>query len=285
MQRVLITGATGLLGREIWKVFSEGHKLLALGRHWKPSVPRHQWREADLRDAGAVKKVVRSFRPQIIVHAAAIKDIDFCERFPQAAFETNTLGTWHLAQAAAKAKFVYISTDNVVDGSRRGHDESIVPQPLNHYGFSKLWGEQAARSRGPAYIVRTGWLFGEGPNFVTGLLSGQSLRAAADWRASPTYTVDLAQSVRRLVKKAGPDVYHLTNAGGPTRWEVAQELRRLGMKVNASRCLYKDLGFVAQRPMNLVLLNRSWRRAGFAPLRSWKSALRDFVDSEGTNHA
>jgi dTDP-4-dehydrorhamnose reductase len=284
LNRILLTGATGLLGPALWDAFRAGNQVLAIGRRRKPFIPAGHWRRCDIRNAGAVQRAVRSFRPQIIVHAAALSNIDYCEQFPDQAYETNTAGTQHVVRAAADrgAYLIYVSTDNVFDGRKPdGQSEKDRPNPLNSYGFSKLWGENHVRRlcRG-SLIVRTSWLFGPGPNFVTHLLEGRALKAARDWVGCPTYTVDLAKAIRRLAERKAAGLYHVTNASPATRWEVVRELRRLlgrNGPVRATPCRYKDLPFLAQRPINSVLRNARWRQAGLAPIRSWKSALQEFV--------
>jgi dTDP-4-dehydrorhamnose reductase len=282
-KRVLITGATGLLGRALWDVFSRDHQALAIGRQWKPNVPRGSWKKADLRDPSALRRIAVAFRPDVVLHAAAIPNIDQCEKFPREAFETNAQGTYHLIHALPRRDipFVYISTDNIFDGRKRsGYREEDQPNPLNSYGLSKLWGERHVRSLcRKGYIVRTCWLFGNGPNFMTKLLAGEKLKAADDWRANPTYTVDLARAVLKL-RKAVPGIYHLTNAFAVTRWKAVEVLKTVAggrFEIRAERVRLRSLALAAGRPQNSALINSNWRKIGELPLRSWELALREFV--------
>ncbi|MBI4396978.1 MAG: NAD(P)-dependent oxidoreductase [Elusimicrobia bacterium] len=283
-KRVLLTGATGLLGKDLWRTFSGGYDVLSVSRRWNPCVPRSAWRCADVRRPSSLTRILRVFKPQIILHAAAIANIDYCERHPEEAFQTNTQGTRNLLMAAGgKALFVYLSTDNVFDGTRKGYREEDAPRPRNSYGFSKLWGEHHVRSLAPRHlIVRTCWFFGFGPNFVTKLMAGDPMKAAEDWVATPTYTADLAGAVDRLVRCAPWGTYHITNGRAASRWDVVRELKRLlgpSNGIRAVKCRYASLPFAAQRPIRSRLVNDHWRRLGWSPLRSWKSALGEFVDA------
>lgn len=259
--------------------------MLVVSRHWKPAIPRRQWRRADLRDAADLKKVVRAFDPQIVLHAAANPNIDYCEKHPGEAFAVNAQGTLNLIQSLPRPDipFFYFSTDNVFDGRKKsGYRESDPPNPPNCYGLSKLWGEHYVRDYCPRhFIVRTCWLFGDGPNFISKLLAGERLKAADDWWANPTYTADLAGAVKELSdRKAPAGIYHLTNARPVTRWNAFRELRKLsgrGAGVFAERVKFAQLPFAAKRPIHSILINSAFRNAGFQPLRAWTAALAEFL--------
>lgn len=290
MRRILLTGATGLLGRELWGAFAARDRVLAVSRRWRAPVPRAGWRRADLWNPAALRRLVRAFRPDWVVHAAAIPNVDACEADSRSAFETNVLGTRHLLQAAGPdVPFVYISTDQVFDGSRaRGYREEDLPSPPNAYGLSKLWGErQALALARRAWVVRTGWLFGPGGSHFAGrLLAGEPLKAAADWVACPTAAADLARAVDRLTRGAPPGIYHLTNGPAASRWDVARELARLAPgRVRAVRSRFSELKLPAPRPQSSVLINAAWRRLGRPPLRPWREALADYVRERGMTSA
>ncbi len=251
-------------------------------------MPRRKWRRADLRDAAALKRIARSFKPQIVLHAAANPNIDYCEQHPEEAFAVNAQGTLNLIRSLPRRDipFVYLSTDNVFDGRKAsGYREGDLPNPPNCYGLSKLWGEHYVRGLCPKhYIVRTCWLFGDGPNFVTKLLAGERLKAADDWRANPTYTADLAAAIKTLVARPAPrGVYHLVNSRPVTRWDAFLALKKAAPRtagVSAQRVKFAQLPFAARRPLHSVLVS-----SRFPPLRPWTSALADFLERRESSAA
>ena len=196
--RVMVTGASGLLGEEIADHFeAKGHEVIRLkGR-----------KQLDLRDLEAVMHFVEDTHPDAIVHAAAIKNVDEAEKDPEGTYLTNTVATRNVAMAAGKcgAKMVYISTDAVFDGEKENVYHEFDPVgPINVYGASKLAGEQAVKELCERhFIVRTGLLFGlkgrRETNMVRGLFArwakGEVIPAAVNQRCSNTYTRDLSRAI------------------------------------------------------------------------------------------
>ncbi len=216
--RVVITGHKGQLGRQLQAAFA-GHEILGL------DMP-----EDDI-TAPTIRGRIVGFRPDLILHAAAYTDVDGCETNPELAFRVNAVGTQNVALAAAQtgAALLYISTNEVFDGSRRElYREWDVVNPTSVYARSKAAGEQIVRdlADGRFYICRLAWLFGPGGNnFVTKILAGAekygALRVAADEFGNPTYAPDLAQAIVRLAATGQFGIYHLTNAGFCSRYEFA----------------------------------------------------------------
>ena len=219
--RVMVTGASGLLGEEIADRFEEtGNEVIRLmGRS-----------QLDLRETGSVMAFMEERCPDVIVHAAAIKDVDEAERHPEEAFVTNTAATRNVAMAARKvgAKMVYISTDAVFDGEKGCYHEYDETGPINVYGFSKLAGEREVRALcGRHFIVRTGLLFGlKGKpenNMVLKLMkrwqNGEVVEAGTDQRSSNTYTLDLAEAIVRMESTEYYGTYHVCNEGRASRYE------------------------------------------------------------------
>ena len=218
--RVVITGHRGQLGRQLRAAFA-GHEILGL------DMP-----EDDI-TAPTIRGRIAGFRPDLIVHAAAYTDVDGCETNPDLAFRVNAVGTQNVALAAAQtsAALLYISTNEVFDGSRRDlYREWDAVNPMSVYARSKAAGEQIVRdlTGGRFYICRVAWLFGPGGNnFVTKILAGAeksgALRVAADEFGNPTYAPDLAQAIVRLADTDQFGIYHLTNAGFCSRYEFAPD--------------------------------------------------------------
>src|SRR5512147_572102 len=157
--KLLVTGAAGLLGQGLVQVFSKEHEVVQLTRS-----------EGDITDVTKVRRVVEAAAPDVIVHTAAIPDVDECERNPELAWRVNAEATEGLAKIAEQvsAGFALISTDSVFDGKKKSpYVESDAVNPLSVYGKTKVAAEDYARKVDRHWIFRVSVLFGPGKtNFV-----------------------------------------------------------------------------------------------------------------------
>jgi dTDP-4-dehydrorhamnose reductase len=286
--KIMVTGTSGLLGSDVWKVFSAEHELIALGRSRPGFVPLGQWRDCDLRKAATIYALVTRENPDLIIHCAAYNDVDAAEKNANEAFQVNAMGTRNLALACQRFDTVLmaISTDYVFDGTNApedGYREFDVTHPLSVYAESKRWGEiQVEHLLNKFYIVRTSWLFGEGrATYADKVLSWardkQPVPCLKDMRSAPTYSADLAKALLQLALSNCFGVYHLTNAGFCSRVEFAQEILRIH---KLPETLLKPLTQAefkqpARRPPFSGLQNLAWKLNGFTALRPWKEALRE----------
>ena len=278
--RVLITGGAGMLGRDLQEALS-GHDVV-------PTDVTSGLRALDITDALQASAVISDVRPQVVVHAAAYTDVDGCQRDPATAFRVNADGTRNVADACAAndASLVYISTDFVFDGEKgEPYDESDVPNPLGHYGASKLEGEARVREFCPEHlIVRTAWLYGvHGKSFPSTMISlaktGREIRVVADQIGSPTFTVDLARKIRQMVDLSLRGTCHVTNKGSCSWHEFAVTTLALAGITDVE---VKPIGSgewpsPTRRPKNSVLSHGMLKAQGLDDLRSWDEALADFV--------
>ena len=274
--RVFVTGGEGQLGRAVASTFAGDD--LYLSRHSTEDITRNEM----------IETVIR-FRPDVIIHAAAMTDVDACELKPDQAFLVNEQGTRHVAQAAKQtgALMVYISTDYVFDGTKESpYLETDPTNPINVYGQSKRAGERATQETADRWlIVRTSWVYGEGrKNFVTHVLEWAKtqpvLRLVKDKVGSPTYAVDLARAIRHLINAGvSSRIFHASGEGCCTWVEYGQEiLKRVGIEKEIVPILFEELKRPAQRPSYSVLKNAPLNQTGFT-MRLWKPALREFLES------
>jgi dTDP-4-dehydrorhamnose reductase len=261
--RVLVTGAGGQLGREVVDVFSGGsrHDVLACDHG-----------TLDVGDRDACMQVVGSFAPDAVVHAAAWTNVDGCESDTDRAWRVNALGTRHVAEAArlVGARVCYVSTDYVFDGrSDRPYTEWDATGPLSMYGRSKLAGETAL---GPDdTIVRTSWVCGRhGHNFVKTVLrlvsAGTEMKVVDDQHGCPSFADDLAATIYRLVVGHRPGLFHVTNQGATTWYQLAADTVALaGLDPDLVRPIttpQMQPPRPAPRPANSVLDNAALRLSG-----------------------
>ena len=255
----------------------------------------------NLTDSQLVEQGIRRVKPDLVIHSAAMSDVDACEQNPSAAFEVNAGAVEKIAKACASvgAILIAISTDYVFDGrSPLPYREEDPTHPLSVYARSKLEGEEAALRNVPRCLVlRVSGLFGSGrPNFVSSAMEnfhkGRPVKVVTDQRNSPSYTLDLAEAIRRLVdrlsknpEEASPEgclhgVFHLSNAGGATRLEVAEAIAA-ALRAPTSlieKRTWAALNRPAERPANSRLdCTRLARLTGIA-LRPWEQALSAFID-------
>lgn len=277
--KVVITGANGMVARAaIEHCNSTGDEVLALSRQ-----------DLDISDQDAVTARIAETRPEAVINCAAYTDVDGSESNEDACYAANSRGVENLATACrdADAVLVTISTDYVFDGSNPDfYTQRDAPNPLGVYAKAKREGEVRAFAANPrTIIVRSGWIYGRGgTNFLSVmpqlLAEGKPIKAIADSYGTPTFAGDLALRLRELAAADLPGVYHVANAGPGCSYldfakkvcEIAGLDRRLLQPAS-----HLDLKRPAPRPVSSKLRCLISEKLGFAPIRMWEAALRDFL--------
>jgi len=277
MTRYLITGAAGMLGRDLQKALA-GRDVTAFDRS-----------ELDITDPAAVDSALIDF--DVVINAAAYTKVDDAETHEDAAYLLNAIGPQNLARAAAAigARLVQISTDYVFEGNATSPYEENAPiNPISSYGRTKAAGEAFVLAENPArsYIVRTAWLYGQhGPNFPKTMLklaaTHETLTVVEDQVGQPTWTADLAAQIVALLDAEAPaGIYHGTNSG-VTSWFGFAQAVLLACGLDPARVEPTDgASFVrpAPRPAYSVLGHDGWASAGLPPMRDWHEALNEAVE-------
>jgi dTDP-4-dehydrorhamnose reductase len=270
--RVLVTGAAGMLGRDLVPLLAVRNDVTAVDL------------DVDITDPDAVAGCVASVRPEAVFHLAAWTDVDGAEAHEVQALAVNGDGAGNVARAAAElgAGLVVVSTDYVFDGTTaEPYTEDDPPVPLGAYGRTKLAGEQAALAAHPTgtRIARTAWLYGaHGRNFVDTMrrlaTERDEVSVVDDQEGSPTWTKDLAPTLVALLDLP-PGVYH-TAGGGSVTWAGFAEaiFAEAGLACRVRRTTTAALGRPAPRPARSVL---AVTRPGAPRLRHWREALRDYL--------
>jgi dTDP-4-dehydrorhamnose reductase len=300
MSRLLITGASGLLGANlVLEARSAGHQVSAA--YFRNPIKAEEVSSycVDLREEAETQMLARIARPDWIIHCAAATDVDRCEADRDMAWRLNVAAPASLARAgrAVGARLVYISTDSVFDGTRAYRREDEGPNPLNVYAASKLAGERAVLEEIPdAVIVRTniyGWNMQKKHSLaewiLEGLRAGRVVYGFPDVFCSPILVNDLSRILLRMVGAGLSGVYHVAGAERCNKYELALAIARLW---GFDEGLIHSLSFtaapwlVARRPPDTSLdVSKITRALGVSMpdvrtgLRRWKSLHDDgFAD-------
>ena len=288
--RLLITGARGMMGRDLSNVAeSLGHEV------WPTDVERlarDPEDRIDVRDLASVGRAMDDFRPEAVLHLAAMTHVDECEKRPDEAYLVNTVGTQNVALAcrARTLDMIYISTGSVFDGTKpTPYHEFDSPNPMSVYSRSKWAGEQIVRELVPhAYVVRAGWMFGGGPEdkkFVAKMIdlarAKDVLRAVDDKFGTPCYTTDISRRCLDLLATGRYGTYHAANEGYCSRFEMAQAIVGFA-RVRDCRvepCASSEFPLPAPRPRMEAIEGMHARLIGLPAQRPWRDALRDYIET------
>jgi dTDP-4-dehydrorhamnose reductase len=273
--KVLVTGANGMLGRDVTAVLAPRHQVLP-----------HPREALDVTDPRAVLEAVKSLGPGAVVNCAGFTDVDGAEERRDEAFRVNALGARHAAVAAdaAGAVLVHVSTDYVFDGTAaEPYTEFDRPAPLSVYGRSKLSGEEAVRTHCRRhFILRTAWLYGaHGRNFVHTILRAARekdvLEVVDDQVGSPTWTLDVARVIGEVLETGAFGTYHAA-AEGQCSWYAfaCAILKARGIDTPVRPVETSRVRRPARRPPYSVMRNLCLEALGVR-MRRWDEALADFL--------
>lgn len=270
----LITGAGGMLGTDLAVALS-GREVTALTRA-----------QLDITSVDAVRTALAGH--DVIINAAAYTKVDDAETHEAEAAMVNAVGASNIARVAAEngAIVVQLSTDYVFSGSEVGpYDEDAPTSPRSAYGRTKADGERRVLDAHPdgSFVVRTAWLYGEhGPNFAKTMLALGSRRpevqVVTDQVGQPTWSLDLAHQIVRLLDSDAPfGIYHGTASGEASWFDFARAVFEFGgldpdnVKPTTSAQFVRP----APRPANSVLGHDAWADAELEPMRDWREALKE----------
>lgn len=279
---IAIIGSDGQLGQDLLKTLAP--------REARPV--SHS--ELDITDRDRTLRVVEKMKPDWIINAAAMTNVDLCETENTRAFEINALGARHLAEASRDtgARLIQIGTDYVFDGMKDGpYIETDMPHPINAYGITKLAGElYTTYLNKNHYLVRTSGLYGlhpcrgkGGKNFIDTMLGAagknDSLRIVADEVLTPTFTGDLAAQIDKMIEAEPPfGTYHATNSGQCSWFEFAEVIfKKSRVKITLKKTTAAEWGAPARRPAYSVLANTALLAQGIDIMPAWEDALGRYL--------
>ncbi|MDP4585768.1 MAG: dTDP-4-dehydrorhamnose reductase [Microbacteriaceae bacterium] len=273
---ILVTGGGGMLAHALGKVFGDEVELVARDL-------------LDITDPSAVTHAVRGRRA--VINSAAYTAVDNAESHESDAFAVNARGAENIARACADASvaLIHVSTDYVFDGrATHPYSEDSPTGPICAYGRSKLAGERAVVTAHPAgtRILRTAWLYGaSGPNLVATMLAkaraGERVSVVTDQVGQPTWTVDVANRIRHVLV-APPGIYHATNAGFCSWWDLAVAVYdSAGADVSlVEKTVAAAFVRPTPRPSYSVLGDEAAHGVGLPAMRPWRDALNDALRTD-----
>ena len=287
--KILVTGANGMLAKEVKKRFQKGNEIIATDVE-----------KLDITNEKMVDDVISEVKPDYIINCAAYTAVDKAEENYELADRINGDGPKNLAKSAKTvgAKLVHISTDYVFGGDldvSKDYDEDDEKEPVTVYGKTKLHGEQGIEENmDEYYIFRTAWLYGVGGNnFVKTMTKLGSTRdeinVVSDQHGSPTYAKDLADIIYQAIEKKIPyGIYNATNQGYTTWYEFTKEiLKEQGIKCKVNPVTteeYIDMMKITQakRPFNSQLSKSKLLKLGIQ-IPEWKDGLKRYLKEEKEN--
>ncbi|QTL36595.1 dTDP-4-dehydrorhamnose reductase family protein [Pseudoalteromonas viridis] len=283
MQTIAITGATGLLGRALVKIFKTQYNIIGCGfRRAAPPLV-----SLDLSDQGAVNNFLDEYAPDVLIHAAAERKPDVCETDHAQTLALNVAASEHLAAQCSQRgiRLFFISTDYVFDGTQPPYNEQATTNPLNFYGQSKQRAEQAVLSIDPGHcVIRIPVLYGEVEYLAESAVTviAEQLKASPsgahdDWAIRyPTHVEDIALTLADLValpaKKLG-GIYHVSDTQAMTKYQMARTMAaQLGVDAEQLVAVPEPTQSAA-RPHNCALQDTRLHELGIAHHRDFASAI------------
>jgi len=246
--------------------------------------------DLDVTDSDAVSQTLQKHNPDVVFHCAAFTAVDRAESEQSSAFSVNRDGARSVALACGEiaARMVFFSTDYVFSGAKQAlYSPCDEPDPISSYGRSKLAGENEILASGvEALLIRTSWLYGSGrQNFVRAIVQrareGKTLRLVDDQIGSPTWTMCLAEATLDLVGGSASGLYHITNAGQASWYELGREalsICRLEREIEPISA--EDWGAPAPRPQYSVLDSSKAEMVLGRSMSPWRRALKRFLNEE-----
>jgi len=285
-KNILITGASGLLGRSLMVRLKDLATVTGVGysNRAESLVP------VDLRDADALHTLLNEAKPDAVVHSAAYRDPDFCEDHPEEAFRLNVAPVERFCELLPESvPILFISSEYVFDGEGAPYGEEDERHPVNEYGRLKVKAEDLVLQRATGSVLRVPLLIGAGPTWESSGFIYKILTKIQDPTPSSlddvgirflTWTDDVAEAVAHLLKLEERGIYHYSSLEGGTKHQWARELADLaGLSMDHVFPDRKGAPTRAARPRDTQLAVEKIRQTGlnrFTPFREVAQSVLQF---------
>lgn len=276
---ILVTGGEGTMGSYIKSVFPKSEVLLA-GKNF-----------LDVTDKNKILQIIKQYKPDLVIHLAALTNVDFCEQNPSIATKVNYEGTKNVALACRKfhIPLIYVSTAAVFDGKNPpngGYTERNIPNPTSVYAKTKFQGEKIIKKLlKKFYIIRIGWLIGGGKKdkkFISYVFDkikqGETINAVNDRFGTIAYAKDVIEFIKEISSYQRYGLYHFACNGKCSRFDIVNVLRdtiNKDAKIIPVASKMFEADFPAPRPKMEIL--RSTKSNFNKP---WQEVLKQYVKQE-----
>lgn len=234
-QKTLIIGGSGLVGRALIKRIKDIAKVYATYNTTRIDLEGAKFYQLDVRDANQVNDFVKEIQPGILIHAAAKRNTRYCEKNPEEAYRVNVEGTRNIVKACKNmnAKMVFISSDQVFDGTKGKYGEEDEVNPLNTYGKQKVMAEKIMKNNLNNWLItRTShiysWVPG-GDDFVSWILqnlkSGHEIQVSYDEFVTPIHVENFVGILIKLLRKDKKGIYHVGEGECLSKYEFAKRVK------------------------------------------------------------
>jgi dTDP-4-dehydrorhamnose reductase len=287
--KIYIAGCGGMLGEAVYQLFGNIGEVKAtdidLNEPWLSY--------ADVRDFKQMSESIKEFNPDIIINLAALTDLELCERQTENAWLTNGLGAENIGLIASQldVPYIYVSTAGIFNGDKDVYNDFDAPNPTSYYAKAKYYGECfVCQSVKKHYVVRAGWMMGGGikkdKKFINKIYKQIStgckvLNVVDDKLGTPTYTVDFAKGLLKLLESDLYGLYNQVCGGSGSRYDVALEfIKLLGLEkeiqINKVSSDFFKAEYFAPRPACEKLVNLKLTQRGLNIMRDWKICLAEY---------
>ena len=280
MKKILVIGANGMFASDFISEVSlkNDYEIIALSRE-----------KLDITNIGNVQETIMYYKPQYVIHSAALTNVDFCESNYEKAYNINVIGTKNIAIWTQKvgAKLVYISSCGLFGDTIKEYCEADDVVLKTKYATSKYLGEEKVKNESSKYfIIRPGWLFGGNINHKKNFVYNRYLEAkgskviksAIDKYGCPTYTKHLSGKIVEIMDTDLFGVYHITNSGSCNRFEYVKSIIDcFGLKTDVLGVNSDEFIRSAPVPNCEILKNENIINNGFGLLPDWENAIEEYI--------
>ncbi len=275
--KIALTGKNGQLAKEFIKLLSiRDINFFSFDR-----------KELDISDFEKVEKVLKEVKPDIVINCAAYNLVDKAEEDKESAYATNTRGAENLAKICSElnCKLVHYSTDYVFDGNKKSlYIEKDIPNPLNYYGRTKLEGELKIKEILENHLIfRVSWLYGEGNNnfirkFLDWAKDKEELKISENEVSIPTNAGKVAEVSLLAIEENLKGLYHLTNSGYASRYELALKIKEyLNLKNKIIPINSSIFNLKAKRPEFSAMDNNLIKKVLGIDISYWDEDLKEYL--------
>ena len=276
--KYIITGSSGQLAKAFIKKFTE--------LNFNFIAPSEQ--ELDITNKEKISNIFSQYNPDVVINCAAYNNVEYAQQDNTKAFLINKTAVTNLVDESKKynAKFIHFGSDYVFDGTKNDlYIETDKTNPLNEYGKSKLAGEQEALKYGNSLVCRLSWVIGEGQQNFLFKLSGwlknnKVIKVSGDEVSVPCFSFDIADTVIKALDKGLIGLYHLTNSGKASRYELAKEFVKLKNFDNEIVPVpMASFNSKVQRPLVTAMSNAKISKELNITIPEWKISLKKLLES------